>query len=150
MNKRGQELSTSTIILIILGVIVLVVLVLGFTIGWNKVLPFTSQNNVNIIQTQCTAACSTNSIYDFCSRTFDLNSGATTIKNATCNFLTQPQNSQYGISSCSSVTCSNIVFLDNTNSQFKKADDLQAQCGANTGKTVATLIGNTLVSVNCS
>ena len=34
MEKRGQSMSTNTIILIILGVVVLVVLIMGFTQGW--------------------------------------------------------------------------------------------------------------------
>ena len=35
-NKKGQELSIGTLVLIILGVIVLVLLVLGFSIGWEN------------------------------------------------------------------------------------------------------------------
>ena len=34
-NKRGQEMSISTLLLLVLGVIVLVVIVIGFTQGWN-------------------------------------------------------------------------------------------------------------------
>ncbi len=36
MNKRGQELSIGTLVLIVLGVIVLVLLVLGFSMGWQN------------------------------------------------------------------------------------------------------------------
>lgn len=35
-NKNGQELSIGTLVLIVLGVIVLVLLVLGFSIGWEN------------------------------------------------------------------------------------------------------------------
>ena len=35
-NKRGQELSIGTTILIALGIILLVLLVLGFSIGWEN------------------------------------------------------------------------------------------------------------------
>lgn len=35
-NKKGQELSIGTLVLIVLGVIVLVLLVLGFSIGWEN------------------------------------------------------------------------------------------------------------------
>jgi hypothetical protein len=66
MNKKGQDLSTSTIILIILGVAVLVILVIGFTIGWQKVLPFLSSNNVDTIVNQCQASCTTGDVYGFC------------------------------------------------------------------------------------
>ena len=37
MNKKGQEMSVTAIILIILGLIVLVVLILGFTVGWSQI-----------------------------------------------------------------------------------------------------------------
>jgi len=67
MNKRGQELSISTIIMIILGLAVLVVLVIGFTIGWQKIIPWISSNNVDTIVNQCQAACSTNNVYGYCS-----------------------------------------------------------------------------------
>ncbi|MCX8158928.1 MAG: hypothetical protein N3D20_01405 [Candidatus Pacearchaeota archaeon] len=37
INKKGQEMSVTTLILIVLGVIVLVILVLGFSIGWDTI-----------------------------------------------------------------------------------------------------------------
>jgi len=144
MNERGQELSTSTIILIILGVIILVVLVIGFTIGWNKIIPYVSQSNINTVSTQCLSACSTTSVYDFCSRTFDLNSGTTTIRNATCNYLAQPSQQQYGITPCTAIPCSNIAFVTATS-----LSDLQTKCSGNAGKTVQAQIGDTLQSFNC-
>ena len=44
MNKRGQGLSTNAIILIVLGVVVLVVLIGGFTIGWGQMAPWIKTN----------------------------------------------------------------------------------------------------------
>jgi hypothetical protein len=41
-KKEEFELSSSTIILIILGITVLVILVIGFTIGWEKFMPWLS------------------------------------------------------------------------------------------------------------
>lgn len=35
MNKRGQDLTIGTLILIVLGVVVLVLLIIGFTRGWD-------------------------------------------------------------------------------------------------------------------
>jgi hypothetical protein len=152
MNERGQELSTSTIILIILGVIILVVLVIGFTIGWNKIIPYVSQSNVNTLSTQCLAACSTNSVYDFCSKTLTLSSGTTTLTNVTCNYLSQPSQSQYGISACSSIPCSNVQFIENTNNQLTTSNfNSQTICTnpSYSGKIIQTLISNTLYSVQC-
>lgn len=36
LNKKGQDLSIGTLILIVLGIVVLVLLILGFTIGWDN------------------------------------------------------------------------------------------------------------------
>ncbi len=35
INKKGQGLTSSTLILLVVGVIVMVIVVLGFTKGWN-------------------------------------------------------------------------------------------------------------------
>lgn len=66
LNKRGQGLSTNAIILIILGVVVLVALIMGFTMGWSKLAPWISTDNVQSIVTQCEVACSTSSVFDYC------------------------------------------------------------------------------------
>jgi hypothetical protein len=66
-NKKGQGLQISTVILFILGVVILVILILGFTMGWQKIAPWLfSTNNVDTIVSQCQAACTTNSAYGFC------------------------------------------------------------------------------------
>ena len=36
MNKKAQEMNITTLILLVLGVVVLIVLVLGFTKGWDS------------------------------------------------------------------------------------------------------------------
>lgn len=40
LNKKAQGMSTSTIILLILGIVILVILILGFTLGWDKIAPW--------------------------------------------------------------------------------------------------------------
>jgi len=116
-NKRGQESSpTPAVIGIILGIAVLVVLVLGLTIGWNRFLPFINSNNVENIKTACSTACATVNVYDFCSapRTLkadDLPSGTdgkvpkSVVGNCTF-FATNGDYSKYGIALCSGVDCS--------------------------------------------
>ena len=101
-NKRGQGLSTNAIILIILGVIVLVVLVIGFTMGWDKIAPWISTDNVDTIKTQCEVACSTNSVYDYCTKTRDLKAGEVEEIDKTCKDLSELS---YGIGACSSIIC---------------------------------------------
>ena len=102
-NKRGQGMSTSTIILLILGLVILVVLVLGFTLGWNKIAPWINSNNVETIKTSCEAACSTGSVYDFCSVSRDVKDGVNKIFGATCKALATDATLKarnYGISDC--------------------------------------------------
>ena len=65
-NRRGQDLSTSTIILLILGVVLLVVLILGFSLGWDKLAPWLSSNNVDTIVNQCQVSCTTSDTYGYC------------------------------------------------------------------------------------
>ncbi|MFA5953654.1 MAG: hypothetical protein WC812_03610 [Candidatus Pacearchaeota archaeon] len=74
-NKRGQSMSTNTIILLILGLIVLVVLILGFTMGWDKVAPFIKSSNVDNVVNTCDSACSIQSKYDFCNTQRDIKDG---------------------------------------------------------------------------
>ena len=104
MDKRGQGLSTNTIILLILGLVILVVLILGFTLGWNKIFPFLSGNNVQTVVNNCEAACSTQAKFDFCSAPRMLNDGETKIEGVTCYDLSiNPDYSIYGINECSAL-----------------------------------------------
>jgi len=67
MNKKGQGLSVETVILIVIGVLVLVFLILGFTMGWNKIFPFINPpNNVKDIVDKCGYACQTDDKYNYC------------------------------------------------------------------------------------
>ena len=68
VNKRGQGLSVNAIILIILGVIVLAVLIIGFTMGWGTFTAWLGGDNLSKINTECRTACTTNSQADFCSK----------------------------------------------------------------------------------
>ena len=141
-NKRGQGMSTNTIILLILGIIVLVVLILGFTRGWDKLAPWISGNNVDTIVTACEAACATNSVYDFCMVGRNLKAEDVKLKEVTCNYLANEQTA-YGVNKCSSITCS-VVFVD-----AFVVTDLPNFCLGNEGKVVQALIENTLESHQC-
>ena len=102
-DKRGQGLSTNAIILIILGVVVLVILIAGFTIGWKNLLPFIPSDNVDTVVKACATACSTDSTYSYCSKKRELKADKT-LKDVTCYYLSKEQ-IQYGIEECSSITC---------------------------------------------
>jgi len=101
-NKRGQGLSTNAIILIILGVLVLIVLIVGFSAGWEKIAPWISKgDNVQTVVTACDVACSTSAVYDYCSKTRDLKpEGVDVIKGNCSYFSTEAELSQYKISPC--------------------------------------------------
>jgi len=105
-NKRGQGLSTNAIILIVLGVVVLAVLIIGFTIGWDKIAPWLGEgNNIDTIVTQCNVACSTNSVYDYCSKQRELDDGTRKATTSCATFSVYSPYSQYGIQKCSSISC---------------------------------------------
>ena len=108
-DKKGQGLSTNAIILIILGVVILVVLIIGFTLGWERIAPWIKpSNNVKDIVQACSIACSTENIYDYCNferelKAEDLPGGVKSIKE-TCTFFSNVLNTEYtkyGIKSCS-------------------------------------------------
>jgi len=100
-NKRGQGLSVNAIIMIVLGVIVLVILAVGFIAGWDKIAFWMSTNNVDTIAQQCSVACSTNSVYDYCSMERTLNDGKNKIVGNCTYFMNN--NSNYGITNCSQI-----------------------------------------------
>ena len=143
-NKRGQGMSTNAIILIILGIVVLVVLILGFTMGWKKIAPWISSNNVDTIVTACEASCSINGVYDFCMMGRNLRAEDVKLKEVTCNYLANNQ-VKYGVNKCSSFTCDNTVIVEAIT-----VEDLQTFCSENEGKVIQALIENTLESYSCS
>lgn len=94
MDKRGQEMTLGTIIAIVLGIVVLIFLIYGFSTGWSNLwerITGLGGGGVNIdtIKTSCTLACQQQNKYGFCSqiRTVVVEGGAknTTV---TCNDMT--------------------------------------------------------------
>jgi hypothetical protein len=73
MEKKGQQMTIGTIIVIILSLIVLVVLIYGFTTGWGNlwqnILGFGGGKvNVQTVVQSCQLACQTSSQFDYCDR----------------------------------------------------------------------------------
>ena len=60
VNKKGQEMSVATLILIVIGIVVLVLVILGFTMGWKslweKVNIFQPSSNVDSLMQSCNFA----------------------------------------------------------------------------------------------
>jgi len=109
MNKRGQGMSTNTIILLILGIIILVVLVLGFALGWDKIAPWLSKENVSTIVNQCEIACATGDTFGYCTKERTLNDGVNPKIPGTCNDFSIDTNkdtySKYDVKKCAAITC---------------------------------------------
>ena len=99
-NKRGQGMSVNTIILIVLGLIVLVVLILGFTMGWGNIKGWiSSSNNVKSIAEQCSVACTTEDKYNYCFMKRELKSETETLTDTSCYVLNKVK-PEYGIMDC--------------------------------------------------
>ncbi len=72
--KKAQGLSVNAIILIVLGVLILVLLIVGVTFGWNRIFPFINPPaNVQEISDQCQLKCSTQAVFDFCNLPREVN-----------------------------------------------------------------------------
>jgi hypothetical protein len=105
MEKRGQGLSTNAMVLIILAVVILVILILGFSLGWEKLNPFIGGNNVDTVVNNCLIACTQGSSYGFCVENQILKAeglpGGVKSVEKTCNELsTGAEYQSYGIAEC--------------------------------------------------
>lgn len=72
MEKKAQNITVSTLIIIVLAIVVLVVLVIGFVGGWGNLWGritsfFGGANNIDTLVQACQMACGTDAIQDFCS-----------------------------------------------------------------------------------
>ena len=76
VNKRGQDLSIGTLILIVLGIIVLVLLILGFSMGWSnlwdKINIFGGTSGVGDIVLACKLASTSQDTYTLCNKEFKI------------------------------------------------------------------------------
>jgi hypothetical protein len=114
LNKRGQ-MSVETLIAIVIGVIILVAVVWGFTTNWQIFSSFTGGNNVDTVVSQCQAACTTASVYGFCNQNRTLKADGLPndaegkaqkqVSNTCKYFSTDSDFLKYGIAACSSITC---------------------------------------------
>lgn len=76
MNKKGQEMTLGTIIVIILGIVVLVFLIYGFSTGWgnlwSKVSIHTSKSNVEDRIAGCNNDCTLGEKTSYCNEKKEL------------------------------------------------------------------------------
>ncbi|MDO8528867.1 MAG: hypothetical protein Q7S06_03175 [Nanoarchaeota archaeon] len=144
-NKRGQELSTTAIILIILGVLVLVILIVGFALGWNRIAPWLSKDNINQVVDSCNSACTSQSVYDFCLRKREVIAESTTYTNFTCNYMQGQMETDlskdFGIQSCAGMTCV-VQVLDMMATPITK----EASCTGFSGKYIQAYTGKNTIN----
>jgi len=110
LNKRGQEspVGLGFIIGAAIVIIAAIFIVIGFTQGWGKILPWLSPTNVDTVVTQCQVACTTNSQYGFCTQNRTVNDGTNPQFSSTCYQLATNSayiSKGYGISACPQVQC---------------------------------------------
>ena len=124
-NKRGQGMSTQTIILLILGLVVLAVLVIGFTSGWSTFRKQVYKTNVDSVVSDCDSACSVGSSFSYCSslRDYRINEEDLNVKTS-CVVLDNVQELGRGyFNGCGSIqcnlACSDIVIEDKNGNQAK-------------------------------
>lgn len=69
-NTRGQDLSIGTLILIVLGIVVLVLLILGFSMGWQdlftKINIFSGGSNLESVAQACNLAAESQATITYC------------------------------------------------------------------------------------
>lgn len=124
-GKKGAEMTIGTIIFIVLGVLVLVFLIWGFSSGWSnlwsKITSYTGGGaNVDTVKSACALACSSQSVYDWCynMRTVKFSGGET--KKGSCETL-----GSVGVDACSKVSsqCKDDELpKDCTSLDIKKSD----------------------------
>jgi len=107
-NKRGQSLSTGTIILLILGVIVLVVLAIGFIAGWDFFGDLFPSNNVDTVVDACRAQCIQDNSYGYCSQPRELKTDDTEYTASCYTYSVAEEFDIYGIEKCPTLDCTNI------------------------------------------
>ncbi len=111
-SKKGAEMTIGTIIVIILALVVLVVLIYGFSTGWGnlweKLLGYGGGTvNVQTVVDGCKVACTTGATYDYCTKKsrviFDKNKDSARNKQEfTCKTL---EYQGVGLPVCESVDC---------------------------------------------
>lgn len=76
-KKKGQQMTLGTIIAIVLGLVVLVFLIYGFSTGWGNLWDKVTgigggEINVGTVRTSCILTCQQGNQYGFCSQERDL------------------------------------------------------------------------------
>jgi hypothetical protein len=110
MNKRGADITTVMIFLVV-GLVVGVLLIWGFATNWAVFSSlFSSGENVNVISTQCQTSCVSSDTYGFCTMSRTLKAaglpGGKKEVISNCNdFSKNSAYAIYNIAKCPSISC---------------------------------------------
>ena len=107
INKRGQNMTLGTIILIVLGIAVLVFLIFGFSTGWgnlwSRITAYGGGDaNIDTIKQACALACASNAENDYCMRERTLVREKGKKEVGSCG--------TFGLDSCSNIKCASEEF----------------------------------------
>ncbi len=119
INKRAQQMTLGTIIAIVLGIAVLILLIMGFTTGWNNMWNKIDQfgggsTNVDDVSRGCEVACAQNSVDDFCRKSRTVNYDDDVWEKGSCESLSASK--KIDIKSCS-ITCDKKIVPALTNGE---------------------------------
>jgi len=111
VDKKGQQMTLTTIIAIVLGIAVLVFLIWGFSSGWSnlwdRVSSFSGSSNVDTIVQACALKCAAGEKNAFCSemRTLKTGEDEVPVVKGSCSALSKYSSNKYGIESCPELSC---------------------------------------------
>ena len=154
-NKKAQDLSIGTLILIVLGIIVLVLLILGFSYGWSSL-----WEKINIfggggssiadVVINCNLAVTSNAVYTYCNDFKKIK-----INNEVEYVNCEDSRVALGLTNKLEGSCKKIKLSDNTEvspAQKKCIDLVGDKTGNDKTKACAIKVNNELCSAltNCN
>ena len=139
-SKKGSEMTIGTIIIIILALVVLIFLIYSFMKGGGSLMDtlgnfFGGGPNVDTIKNSCQAACTTQSVYSYCSEVRTLKISDKSSYLGSCKTLSSLPVA--GISGCPDINCGEDALP-------KKCGDIEA--GAQWSSSTCVGAGNDLTS----
>ena len=106
-NKRGQGMSTNTIVLLILGLIILVALIFGFATGWKSFKKVISPTNVDNIVEDCDVVCGLGNKFSYCKgdRILRVNEDDLEVTSSCAILAGLSEFKKYGVGACPAISC---------------------------------------------
>jgi hypothetical protein len=143
MNKKAQDISITTIILVVLGIAILIFLIIGSNRGWEQVLPWLSSNTVDSVKAQCQASCAQQKTDEFCNSPKTIKSEVRTVAGASCYYISEKLTTDYGLAKCPQITCTPEKI-------YVESKDGKLDCTDRTAKDVVYgVVENKFVSAIC-